>query len=103
VPGSASPPVRYWKLRKGSPPFAAGRLPTGFVQETSVVRMRAASVAPGPGMMAAVQTSFGDRNKLKSRTSDEVLPSRIRTLTAFARLVVLTTERYVFQDALAAC
>ncbi len=45
------------------------------------------------GMIAAVHTSFFDRNTLKSRTSRLFLPSRKRTLIAFADVVVLTTDK----------
>ena len=49
--------------------------------------------APLPnGTIPAVQTSFGDRNKLKSRTSRLFLPSRKRTLTALTDAVELTTD-----------
>src|SRR5262249_17265132 len=70
----------------------------GFVQELSCVKNRAASVsvgAAGSGCRYAVHTSFGDRNRLKSSTSADVRPSNTRTLTALARLVVFTTDRYV--------
>jgi anthranilate phosphoribosyltransferase len=61
----------------------------GVVQDRSVVKIP----APAPdGMIAAVQTSNGDSHKLKSSTSRLFLPSRKRTLTAFAELVVLTTD-----------
>ena len=50
-------------------------------------------VTVGPnGMMAAVQTSNGERNKLKSSTSALFLPSTKRTLTAFTEAVELTTD-----------
>ncbi len=96
MPGSESalPGVLYWKFRKSTP--ADGM--AGRVQEASAVsRWPGAPAALDDGTMAAVHTSFGDRNRLKSRTSAEVLPSRIRTLTAFPKVVVLTTEMYVFQ------
>ena len=44
------------------------------------------------GMIPAVHTSNLERNKLKSSTSRLFLPSRKRTLTAFAELVVFTTD-----------
>ena len=48
------------------------------------MKMPAPSVV---GMIAAVQTSLADRYRLKSRTSRLFLPSRKRTLTAFAEAV----------------
>ena len=64
----------------------------GVVQDLSAVKMPAPSVV---GMIAAVQTSFADRYRLKSRTSRLFLPSRKRTLTALAWSVVFTTESRV--------
>ena len=75
----------YTVLRNSAP--VAGIL--GFVQLLSTV----ANVAPAAvGVMDAFHTSLGDRNKLKSNTSTEFLPSRIRTFTALPCVVVLTTE-----------
>ncbi len=91
VPGSASslPGVEYSKLRKSWP--LAGM--AGRVQEWSgVLIWPGAPAADDDGEMTATHTSFGDRNRLKSSTSAEVLPSRKRTLTAFAKVVVFTTE-----------
>ena len=68
---------------------AALRDTVGIVQDLSAVKMPAPSAV---GMIAAVQTSLADRYKLKSRTSREFLPSRKRTLTAFADAVELTTD-----------
>ena len=83
----------YAKFTKGTPVDGI----FGIVQDLSEVMMPApgagAPVIEGPnGMMAAVHTSFGDRNKLKSSTSALFLPSTKRTLTAFVDTVVLTTD-----------
>jgi len=66
----------------------------GNVQETSNVPTLAPPVLAS-GRIAAVQTSNGERNKLKSSTSRLFLPSRKRTLTALAVAVELTTDMSV--------
>ena len=78
----------YAKLTNGVG-LAALLETTGVVQDLSNVTMPAPSAV---GMIAAVQTSCADRNKLKSSTSRQFLPSRKRTLTAFAEAVELTTD-----------
>jgi hypothetical protein len=63
------------------------------VHDTSLVIRRAPAVAAvSAGMIAAVHTSFGERYRLKSRTSALVLPSRARTFSTFACAVLFTTE-----------
>ena len=65
---------------------------SGIVHDLSVVVTIAPPVGVMEGVIAAVQTSNLDRNRLKSSTSTLRLPSRKRTLTAFAELSVLTTD-----------
>src|SRR6266849_7581548 len=90
MPGRLLEPVEYAKFRKS----CAVASWAGEMQELSA-EMIAPPTPLVDGMIAAVHTSFADRNRLKSRTSDEVLPSRIRTLTTLPRLVVLTTDSSV--------
>jgi hypothetical protein len=71
----------------------------GTVQDVSFVTSVPGPVAPVE-KTAAAHTSNGDRYRLKSSTSFELRPSRKRTLTAFTRFVVLTTETSVWLPSL---
>jgi hypothetical protein len=62
----------------------------GIVHELSAVIILAPPAVDG--MIPAVHTSNLDRKRLKSSTSRLFLPSRKRTLTAFAEESVLTTD-----------
>ena len=82
-------------------PAANATLLFGIVHELSVEMSLAptlsgtavgVAVSAKSGTIAAVQTSCGDRNTLKSSTSAEALPSRMRTFTALVEPVVLTTD-----------
>src|SRR5437764_7652457 len=91
-----APSVAYAKFTKSTPlPGAPAKTCRpwfhGNVHDRSVVATRAPPL-PTLGSTAAVHTSYADRNKLKSRTSRLFLPSRKRTLTAFAEAVEFTTD-----------
>src|SRR5437763_1731344 len=81
-------PPEAVSLSKGTP--ACNVVLTGIVHDLSAVITWAPPAEVG--MIAAVHTSNLERNKLKSSTSRLFLPSRKRTLTAFAELLVFTTD-----------